>query len=178
MTVDQQSPDAPHHDDRGDYLFTDHSDAGRAVRVVLAGELDIGTSDQLKAQLIEIVGRGQDVEIDMADLSFIDSTGLRAIVAAQSEVADGQRFEIVAASSQVFRVLEVTGLSSVLGPVAPSLSLPVSNPEYDAAVAALRDAEEANAVALAANESPPYGEGALKVLRRRIDAALDSATGT
>jgi anti-anti-sigma factor len=157
-----------------DYLFSDLSEGSRVVRVVICGEFDLGTAEQLQDQLREIVERGQDVELDMADLTFIDSSGLRAIVGARNEIAEGQRFEIVLASAQALRVLGVTGLRPILGPHDNASSTPVPNPEYEAALAALREAEEANTAALAANEHPPVGEGALMVLRRRVDAALDT----
>ena len=57
--------------------------AGRVV-LALSGELDLVTEPQLAAALDEAAG--QPVRIDLSELAFMDSTGLRALLAAAREV--------------------------------------------------------------------------------------------
>ena len=63
---------------------------GRAV-VVPRGELDLATAPELDAVVNERLDAGQDVVMDLRELAFMDSTGLRVLVAAHARVesADG-----------------------------------------------------------------------------------------
>ena len=56
---------------------------GRAV-VVIRGELDLATAPELEAALSERLDAGQDVVVDLRELAFMDSTGLRVLVAAHA----------------------------------------------------------------------------------------------
>ncbi len=81
------------------------------VRVVLAGELDMATSDRLRDALDRAVAGGGRVQLDLSRVTFIDSYGLRILVSAHGVVPAGSgAFEIVAASQQAKRTFEVTGL--------------------------------------------------------------------
>jgi anti-sigma B factor antagonist len=93
------------------FSVKEHDDAG--VRVIeVAGELDIATAPQLCARLDATrVGRGPRLLVDLSDVDFCDSTGLRALLGAASEVrAHGGRFAIVCPpSGDVARLLEIVG---------------------------------------------------------------------
>jgi len=99
-------------------LFT-HADSAR-TRVDLGGELDMATAQTFREHLrrIETVGTG-DVEIDMSGVGFCDSSGLGALINAhQNLLALGRRLRIVNAPHQVTRLLNITGLDTVLlGPL-------------------------------------------------------------
>jgi anti-sigma B factor antagonist len=99
------------------------------------GELDLSTATQLERPLEEALASPRAaVLIDLADCTFIDSTGIAMIVRAWQRVdaAAGNGGEgglvLCCQSEQVRRVLEVTGLEH---------SLRVF-PTRDEAVAALR----------------------------------------
>jgi anti-sigma B factor antagonist len=82
------------------------------VRVVsVAGELDIATAPELCARLDANRLTRPRMLVDLTDVDFCDSTGLRALLGAASEVrAHGGRFAIVCApSGGVARLLEVVG---------------------------------------------------------------------
>ena len=89
---------------------------GRAV-VVIRGELDLATAPDLEAALKEHLDRGQDVVVDLRELAFMDSTGLRALVAAHARVeGTEQRFLIVRPlpGASIERILAVAGVERVL----------------------------------------------------------------
>ena len=89
---------------------------GRAV-VVLRGELDLATAPDLDAALTELQEAGQDVAVDLRELAFMDSTGLRAIVAAHARAEDTeQSFVIVRPrpGAAIERILAIAGVASVL----------------------------------------------------------------
>jgi anti-sigma B factor antagonist len=88
------------------------------VKVIhVAGELDIATAPRLCARLDATrAGRRPRLLVDLTDVEFCDSTGLRALLGAASEVrAHGGRFAIVCPpAGDVARLLEVVGASEWL----------------------------------------------------------------
>ena len=89
---------------------------GRAV-VVIRGELDLATAPDLEAALQERLDAGQDVVVDLRELDFMDSTGLRVLVAAHTRVeGTEQRFLIVRPrpGAPIERILAIAGVERVL----------------------------------------------------------------
>jgi anti-sigma B factor antagonist len=83
------------------------------VRIIaVAGELDIATAPELCARLDSSrLVRGPRLLVDLSGVGFCDSTGLRALLGAASEVrAHGGRFAIVCPpNGGVARLLDVVG---------------------------------------------------------------------
>ncbi len=92
------------------------SDAPNATVVALSGELDLASSSALEEELERLAAAtGPSVVIDLRDLEFMDSTGLSALVRAQSRLEQaGRRLAVVRGGSQVDRLLELTGLAQRL----------------------------------------------------------------
>jgi len=88
---------------------------GRAT-LTLVGELDLVTTPRLSKYLSTLAQTGQGlIVIDLRQLTFLDSIGVRALVAADSFVRrDGWSLAIVKGPPQVQRVLEICGLTEVL----------------------------------------------------------------
>jgi anti-sigma B factor antagonist len=80
------------------------------------GETDLSVEDQLIDVLDAAVDAAEiGVRIDMADVRFVDSCGLRTLVRARRRAARGGRqFAIRPASAVVTRVLQVSGLDDLL----------------------------------------------------------------
>jgi anti-sigma B factor antagonist len=93
------------------FTVQERDEAG--VRVIaVAGELDIATAPELCARLDATrSSRRPRLLVDLTDVDFCDSTGLRALLGAASEVrAHGGRFAIVCPSSgDVARLLDIVG---------------------------------------------------------------------
>jgi anti-sigma B factor antagonist len=86
------------------------------VVVALHGELDLLGAPQLQAEVEhqEIEGTGTIV-LDLGDLRFIDSAGLRVILAAHERSQQrGQAFALSRGSAQVQRLLSIAGLDEHL----------------------------------------------------------------
>ncbi|HEY0362286.1 MAG TPA: STAS domain-containing protein [Solirubrobacteraceae bacterium] len=89
---------------------------GRAV-VVIRGELDLATAPDLEAAIQGRLDDGQDVVVDLRELDFMDSTGLRVLVAAHARVeGTEQHFLIVRPlpGAAIERILAVAGVEQVL----------------------------------------------------------------
>jgi anti-anti-sigma factor len=88
---------------------------GRAT-LTLVGELDTATTPRLKKYLATLARTHKGlVVIDLRQLTFMDSTGVAALVAADRYARrDGWNLAIVKGPRQVQRVLELCGLTEVL----------------------------------------------------------------
>ena len=88
---------------------------GTTHRIALEGELDLASADALEAELDAALAGGSRVVLDMAELTFIDSTGIALLVAALGRAGDeGQLGFLPSRSLAVNRVLQVTGVDSRL----------------------------------------------------------------
>jgi anti-anti-sigma factor len=82
----------------------------------LSGELDLAVAAGLEARILGVCGEGvSGIELDLSQLTFMDSTGLRALLNAQELCADhGYDFLVRPGGGQVQRLLELTGTNEVL----------------------------------------------------------------
>lgn len=79
----------------------------------LSGELDYQVSEAFVGRVRGLLSTGgRDLVLDMAEMSFIDSTGLRALLEIRSCVPDGsRRITLRRVQAPVQRVLGLTDLS-------------------------------------------------------------------
>jgi anti-anti-sigma factor len=86
------------------------------TRVALKGELDIASAPEFEEGLakVEVSAPGVLV-LDLRQVEFIDSTGLRAVIAADERARSaGRRLVIVKGTAAVERVFSVTQLDQRL----------------------------------------------------------------
>jgi anti-sigma B factor antagonist len=87
----------------------------RYVTVTVRGDVDLRTVDQLSQELHVATAQERDVVIDLAGVTFLDSTGVRALVEAyRSAQQKGRGLYVRGARHWVARVLEVTGVAHLL----------------------------------------------------------------
>jgi anti-anti-sigma factor len=94
-------------------LEIDVSDSGSVRLFRLAGEFDMAGVGRFERSLsVNRTSQAATFVLDMRDLTFIDSSGLRAVVMADQRVrADGGRLIVVRGPARVNEVLEVTGVA-------------------------------------------------------------------
>lgn len=85
------------------------------VTVTASGELDMTTAPDLIQVLREAIRRHgpSRVDLDLTGVTFMDSTGLQVLVAANTDVGGGLR--ITGASPAVRRLLQITGVLESFG---------------------------------------------------------------
>jgi anti-anti-sigma factor len=84
--------------------------------LVLHGELDIATAPELVEMLERLRRRRHRVALDLAEVSFMDSTGLTTLMDAHlAAQSNGWSLEIRRASPAVRRVFELAGVERLLG---------------------------------------------------------------
>jgi anti-anti-sigma factor len=87
--------------------------AGATV-VVPHGELDLATAPALESALDKALGRAARVVLDLRELDFIDSSGLRTLLSARKRAGDaGSEFSLVAGDRALERTLEIAGVREI-----------------------------------------------------------------
>jgi anti-anti-sigma factor len=81
----------------------------------LLGEIDMATAPMLQEALLVVLSEGGHVTVDMKDVTFIDSSGLKVIVACAAETASDEPLMIKDPSAIVRRALEVFGMEQIPG---------------------------------------------------------------
>jgi len=86
-----------------------------ATAVIVRGDVDLTTVGRLSEELRSATADQRDVVIDLAGVTFIDSTGVRALVEAYRAARQaGLGLSVRGARHWVARVLEVTGVATML----------------------------------------------------------------
>jgi anti-sigma B factor antagonist len=103
-----------------EFDVTTESAGEDALVVRVSGDLDLATSSRF-SEVLAAAPVGRHVVIDLTDCSFLDSSGVRALVQAARKIpADERRVHVVAGSPAILRVLEITGVDRMV-PVHRSL---------------------------------------------------------
>jgi anti-sigma B factor antagonist len=81
----------------------------------LSGELDAYTCSAFRDAMIEIIEQGNfNIVVSMADVEYIDSSGLGTLVGGLKRASEkGGRIAVVCKSHQIRKVFEITGLEKV-----------------------------------------------------------------
>jgi anti-sigma B factor antagonist len=98
-----------------DFSVEERNEGGAWV-VAASGELDLRTSPELEERLDRVWRAGAELVIlDLRQIEFMDSTGLRVLLAAHQRAQEtSRRFALVRGADQVERVLTLTGVRDLL----------------------------------------------------------------
>ena len=98
------------------WKVTEISDLRGDRTLVVHGELDIATAPELVDLLARLRHHGHAVVLDLAEVTFMDSTGLTTLMDAHRQAADnGWSFSVRRRSPAVQRVIELAGVGRMLG---------------------------------------------------------------
>ncbi len=85
-----------------------------AVVVAFEGDVDLESSRQARKVLLECVGRKRALLVDLSQVTYIDSSGVAALVESfQSARKGGTTFALAAVSEATMRVLQLARLDKV-----------------------------------------------------------------
>jgi anti-anti-sigma factor len=89
---------------------------GDGTDVAVAGEMDLATSGPLGSALTEVLEtRPRTVRIDLAEVSFLDSSGIRCLVEVAERAAGvGSHLVVRNPTPMVLRVFEICGVDELL----------------------------------------------------------------
>lgn len=86
---------------------------GRLV-VALDGDVDLNRAPDVRRLLLDCVGRGLDVLVDLSGVTYIDSSGIASLVEALQEAGKrGARLGLVSVSDDARKVFELARLDKV-----------------------------------------------------------------
>ena len=86
---------------------------GKAI-LALAGRLDTLTSPELDAAVKETAPKVDELILDLAELEYISSAGLRVLLTAQKAMAVRGKMTVLNPNETVAEIFEVTGFSDIL----------------------------------------------------------------
>lgn len=90
----------------------------KSVRVAVAGEIDLATSPRLQVVMldaIELAIPPADVRIDLTEVTFMDASGVGALVTAREAArCRGVGFTVQNPHGVVLRILDLLGLTEKL----------------------------------------------------------------
>lgn len=87
---------------------------GSALALALEGRLDTTTAPQLEAELKKSLEGINRLTLDMAELDYLSSAGLRVILAAQKQMNIQGEMIIRHVNAIIMEVFEVTGFADIL----------------------------------------------------------------
>ena len=82
--------------------------------IVLSGRLDTVTAPQLEAELEKILSNSDTLVLDMANLEYISSAGLRVILKAQKVMNTKGTMKLIHVGESIMKVFDITGFSDFL----------------------------------------------------------------
>ena len=85
---------------------------GKHAEMTASGEVDASTQEQLRVQLLDVIERGAtNVVIDVSQVTFLDSSGLRGLVEAIQRGASLTLRHPRPAVQLVFDIVDIPGLT-------------------------------------------------------------------
>jgi len=103
---------SPHAAAPGDLDVTVGQHATRVV-VTARGELDLNTVAHLEAAVADHAGPRQDLVVDLGELTFVDSTGLRLLLRLRERAQRNATGLLVVTSERVRRILDLSGMAAL-----------------------------------------------------------------
>jgi len=92
--------------------------SGADVVLTPAGEVDMSNAPELRQAVEEALATGaRSVTVDLGEVTFVDSTGLAALIGGHRRAAElGITYRVTNPVAHVAQVLDVAGLTKLLGP--------------------------------------------------------------
>lgn len=89
---------------------------GNDVAIVLKvkGRVDSVTSEILKKSIDELPAQMRDLTLDLTEMPYISSAGLRVLLIVHKSMAGKGTFTITGVSPDVMDVFEITGFKDIL----------------------------------------------------------------
>jgi anti-sigma B factor antagonist len=97
-----------------DLSITRESERGYPI-VAVSGEVDVYSAPMLRDELTQLLAGGAtSVVVDLTDVSFLDSTGLGALVSARTAAGQaGGSLPVVCTHERILKLFTITGLDGV-----------------------------------------------------------------
>ena len=109
-----EKPDNKYDQGENDMLKTEKKIDNKLVTFTLEGRLDTITAPQLETEIKEAISGAESLVLDLKNLDYISSAGLRVILSAQKIMNVQGKMKIINVQPAVMEVFEVTGFLDIL----------------------------------------------------------------
>ena len=93
--------------------ITKHTD-GDKLTIALEGRLDTSTAPELEAELNASLDGVKQLVLDMEQLLYLSSAGLRVVLAAQKRMNKQGHMTVTHVCADIMEVFEITGFVDIL----------------------------------------------------------------
>ena len=109
---------------QADDLVVEVRQLGTNVEIAVSGELDIASAPAVRRKLAHVLlDRPEIAVVDLRDVTFIDSSGIHALLASRSHaIAAGSRLVVIRPTGPADRAFALSGLDSLFPQLEPSES--------------------------------------------------------
>ena len=87
---------------------------GDKLTLEISGRLDTTTAPELEASIKEDIGDVKELVIDLSNLDYISSAGLRVLLSAQKTMMKQGSMVVTHPNDVISEIFEVTGFSDIL----------------------------------------------------------------
>ncbi len=87
---------------------------GAELEIALEGRLDTMTAPELEAELSGSLDGADHLTLDLAELVYISSAGLRVLLAAQKKMGQKGGMTVTHVGETIMEIFEVTGFTDIL----------------------------------------------------------------
>lgn len=87
---------------------------GEKLSVALEGRLDTVTAPEFEAELKDSLDAVTELVMDMKDLEYISSAGLRVLLTAQKSMNQKGSMKLINVNDTVMEIFDVTGFVDIL----------------------------------------------------------------
>lgn len=87
---------------------------GNQLTLKIAGRLDTTTAPDLEAEITSMIDGIEQLVLDLADLEYVSSAGLRVILKAQKEMNANGSMKLINVNDSVLEVFDITGFIDIL----------------------------------------------------------------
>ncbi|MFC0015115.1 STAS domain-containing protein [Allobacillus sp. GCM10007491] len=92
----------------------DHKNGDSSI-LKLSGEIDAYTAPRLKEHLLNLIEENKEVQVDMQQVNYMDSTGLGVFISALKTSKEVDKtFKLINLQDNVYRLFNITGLNEVI----------------------------------------------------------------
>ena len=87
---------------------------GTKLTLELEGRLDTTTAPELEAEVKSSLGGVEELVLDLANLEYMSSAGLRVLLAAQKVMNTQGKMTVTNVNETISEIFEVTGFDEIL----------------------------------------------------------------
>ncbi len=87
---------------------------GEMLSIALEGRLDTVTAPEFEAELKDSLDAVTELVMDMKDLEYISSAGLRVLLSAQKSMNQKGSMKLINVNDTVMEIFDVTGFVDIL----------------------------------------------------------------